>query len=109
VKLPDFLREVDYGEILLVGSRISLYHIVSRHEEGMSAEANLEEYPTLSIQLIEKVLDFYRNNRADVDAYVRQYRADLERQEAETPRRIDWEELRRKFEAMQQAKAKTGQ
>jgi uncharacterized protein (DUF433 family) len=108
MKLPDFLREVEYGDILLVGSRVGLYHIVTRYEEGLSAEQIQEWYPTLPLELINRVLAFYHENRSEVDAYVAAYRAELDRQEAETPRLIDWDDLRRKFEAMRRGGGKAG-
>ena len=105
MQLPDFLREAD-GEIRLTGSRISLYHVVDRYTEGYTAEMLREEFPTLAPDLIQKVIAFYHDNKAEVDAYVAEYRAELERQEAATPRTIDWEELRRRFEAMQRGEKK---
>jgi uncharacterized protein (DUF433 family) len=109
MKLPDFLFEAPYGDIRLVGHRIGLYHVVAGHKNGMSAAALHEEYPTLSLDLINQVLDFYLDNREEVDAYVAQVRADLDHMEATMPRRIDWDAIRLKFEAMQRAKAQTGQ
>ncbi len=85
--LPDFLIDSPDGEIRLTGHRISLYHVVDRYQEGYSAEMLAEHYPTLSLALIHKVIAFYLENQAEVDAYVAAYRSELERQEAETPRR----------------------
>ena len=101
MKPPDFLREVEYGEILLVGSRIGLYDVVADHKDGLSAKQIHEEFPTLSVELIKKVLAFYEANRAEVDAYVAAEQAEIERLRATTPRAISLEELRRRFEAMQ--------
>ncbi len=98
--LPDFLIEAPYGEIRLAGHRIGLYHLVSHYREGFSPERLHQEYPTLPLDLIRKVLDFYRENRAEVDAYVERYQEEIDHQRATTPRALDWEDLRRRFEAM---------
>jgi uncharacterized protein (DUF433 family) len=97
MKLPAFLTQDDLGEIFLTGRRIGLYHVISYFNEGYSPEQLHEQFPTLSPELIGQVLDFYRSNRAEVDAYVARERAEIERQYAETPRLIDWDELRRKM------------
>src|SRR5262245_34475575 len=87
MNLPDFLIDHPDGEIRLTGHRISLYHVVDRYQEGYSAEMLAEEYPTLSLALIHKVIAFYLENQAEVDAYMAGQRALLRRQEEETPLR----------------------
>ncbi len=102
MKLPDFLFEAPYGEIRITGSRIGLYHIVESYNEGFSAEMLVEEYPTLPLALIHKIIAFYLENKSEVDAYV-----EKERQACEEMRRTgkhpDWEALRARFEEMKQA------
>jgi hypothetical protein len=52
------------------------------------------------------VLEFARENQAEVDDYVKRYREELDRQYAEykaAGRGIDWDELRRRFEALKEA------
>ncbi len=105
MNLPVFLTEWPDGEIMLTGHRISLYHVVSRYKEGLSAEQLLEYYPTLSLELINQVLGFYHDNQAEVDAYVADYREELDRQAAAAPR-VNLEELRRRYEAKKRAEAK---
>ena len=101
MNLPDFLVELPYNEICLKGHRISLYHVIDAHcEQGLNAQQLHEEYPTVSVELLGKVLDFYRQNRAEVDEYVRVYRDDLDRQQA-AGRHIDIEELRRRMKGKQ--------
>src|ERR1043166_5183784 len=100
MKLPEFLREAPYGEILLTGSRIGLYHVVTYHNLGESAEQLAERWDTVSLDHIRKVLAFYYENKEEVDAYVAHEQAEIDRQRATTPRKIDWDELRRRMEAM---------
>jgi uncharacterized protein (DUF433 family) len=106
MKLPDFLTQWPDGEIMLTGHRISLYHVMSHHKEGCTAEMLRELLPTVSLDHIEKVLAFARKNQAEVDAYVTRYRGELDRQYAEyvaAGRGLDWDELRKRLEAMKRA------
>jgi uncharacterized protein (DUF433 family) len=83
--LPDFLTQDSDGEIRVVGHRIGLYTLVRCYKEGYSAEKIDEEFPSLSLDLVRKVIVFYRANQTEVDAYVEEYRAELERQAASPP------------------------
>jgi uncharacterized protein (DUF433 family) len=85
VILRDFLPQDPYGEIRLSGHRIGLFTVVRDYKEGASAEDIAERYPTLPILLVRQVLGFYHSNLAEVDAYVADYQAELDRQEAKPP------------------------
>ncbi|HKI38076.1 MAG TPA: DUF433 domain-containing protein [Gemmataceae bacterium] len=100
MKLPEFLREAPYGEILLTGSRIGLYHVIAYYNLGESAEQLAERWDTLPLDLIQKVLAFYHENKEEVDAYLAREQAAIDHLRATTPRKIDWDELRRRMEAM---------
>jgi uncharacterized protein (DUF433 family) len=100
MKLPEFLTEVKYGEIVITGHRIGLLHIVQDYRDGFSAEDLHREFPTLPLELLEKVLAFSKENQAEVDAYVARCEAEIEHQRATTPRQINWDELRRRMEEM---------
>lgn len=84
MQLPEFLTEDPDGEIHFTGRRMGLYTFVRYYrEEGWTAEKFAEEYPDyLPGPWIEKTIAFYLENRAEVDTYFEQYRAELERQEA---------------------------
>jgi hypothetical protein len=56
--------------------------VVSHFNEGYSAEMLLELYPTLNLPLIQKVIAFYRANSAEVEAYLADVRAKIERSRA---------------------------
>jgi uncharacterized protein (DUF433 family) len=58
------------GEIRLTGHRIDLYLIVLFYNEGHTSEMLHDEYPTLPLSLSHKVLAFYFENKAEVDAYL---------------------------------------
>jgi uncharacterized protein (DUF433 family) len=108
MKLPEFLTEWPFGEIVLTGHRIGLYEVMSYHRDGYRAEMLHELFPTLTLDLIENVLAFARENQVEVDAYVDHRQAECDRQYAEhlaKGRTLDWDELRRRFEAMKQVEA----
>ncbi len=99
MNLPEFLVEVPYGEIRLKGSRIGLYHVIYGHrEQGFNAEQLHEEFPTLSVELLNKVLEFYGQNREEVDAYLQRCREESDRQRR-AAKPIDFEALRKRMEA----------
>lgn len=100
MKLPEFLTEWPFGEIVLTGHRIGLYHVMYYHKEGYTAEMLHERFPTLSLDLIENVLAFARDNQAEVDAYVTRCQEEIDHLRATTPRVLDWDKLRERFEAM---------
>jgi uncharacterized protein (DUF433 family) len=102
MKLPDFLTEWPFGEIVVTGHRIGLYHVISHYKEGMNVEQLHDQFDTLEPELIQKVLDFYRANQAEVDAYMAETEAELDRQAASRPP-VDWEALRRRAEARKKA------
>jgi uncharacterized protein (DUF433 family) len=79
--LPDFLTLWPKGEIVLTGHRIGLYSVIDLAERGCSPDEIREEFPTLDRDLIRKVIAFRESHRAEVDAYIAEYRADLDRQE----------------------------
>lgn len=103
MNLPDFLTEWPFDTIVLKGHRIGLYHIIRDHLEGKTLADRREWYPDLSPELIEKVLEFYRENKAEVDDYVTRYAEELRRQEANHPPVFNLDELRRRAEAKKQA------
>jgi uncharacterized protein (DUF433 family) len=85
VNLPEFLVEDKFREIRLKGHRIGLYTVVREYKEGRSAEQIAEQYPSLPLDLVRKTIAFALENRAEVDAYYEEYKAELERQAAAPP------------------------
>jgi hypothetical protein len=62
-------------------------------------------FPTLTLALIHKVIAFYLDHQADVDAYTANCDAEMERQRATAPRGPDSTELRRRLAAKESARA----
>lgn len=99
MNLPDFLTSDRHGFIHLAGHRVGLRHIVELYNERYTAEMLHDHFPTVPLALIHKVLAFYLENIADVDAHVQASRAALQRQAAAAPRGPDAAELRRRMNA----------
>jgi uncharacterized protein (DUF433 family) len=104
MNLPDFLATDKYGFIHVCGHRIGLNHVVDLYNEGYSPEALAEEFDTLELPLIKQVIAFYLDNKGEVDAYIAESRAEIERQAAAPRRGPDLAELQRRMEALRQAK-----
>jgi uncharacterized protein (DUF433 family) len=103
--LPEYLTHDADSHIHVTGHRIGLEDVVYYYNEGYSAEALLDVFPTLSLAVVYKVIAFYLEHRADVDTYVASCNADMERQRAAAPRGPDVDELRRRLAAKQAAGA----
>ena len=103
--LPEFLTQDADGSIHVTDHRIGLQDLVYYYNEGYSPEALLEAFPTLSLALIHKVIAFYLESKAEVDAYVATCEAEMERQRAVAPRGPDIAELRRRLATKQAAGA----
>jgi uncharacterized protein (DUF433 family) len=97
--LPEFLRQAPDGEIRLADHRIGLLHLIHYYNEGYSVEMLACQYPTLPLPLIHKVVAFYLENQAEVDAYVARCQDELARQREANPHRLDLAALRQRLAA----------
>ena len=104
MSLPDFLHH-DAGEIFLTGHRVALHHIVHRYNEGASPEMLVQQYPTLSLGLIYKVIAFYLENRVAIDAYVADVQAEVARQAAQPRRGPTANDMKKRLDALQPAQS----
>ena len=107
ITFPDFLVPSVQGEILLQGHRIGLQHVVHYYNEGYSPEMLVGQFPTLSLALIHKVIGFYLEHKAEVDAYVSRCRENLAHQRT-AGRHLDVEALRERLQSQQKAETATG-
>jgi uncharacterized protein (DUF433 family) len=106
MNLPNFLTQDAHGEIFLTGHRIGLLHVVDYHNDGYSAEALHQEFPALPVALIDQVLAFYREHRAEVDAYVDRCHAEMDRNYAAYRPGPGMLEVRRLRERLEWAEAR---
>ena len=105
MNLPDFLVQDADGYIHVTGHRIGLQDLVYYYNEGCSVEALVEAFPTLPLALVHKIIAFYLEHPAEVDAYVAGCEAEMEQQRAAAPHGPDLAELRRRLAATQAAEA----
>ena len=94
--LPDCLTTDEFGAIRLTGTRIALSQLMWYYNEGYSAEALQEQFPTLGFGQIHQVLAFYWDNKADVDAYLKQAETTMAENAAKGTK-IDLEALRKRL------------
>ena len=64
----EYVEERD-GGYYVAGSRVSLDSIVQCFNEGLSPEAILEEFETLTLAQVFGAITFYLENQPSVDAY----------------------------------------
>ena len=105
MNLPEYLTQDADGYIHVTGHRIGLGDVVYYYNEGYSAEALLDVFPTLPLLVVHKVIAYYLEHRADVDSYAASCDVEMERQRAAAPRGPDAAELRRRMAAKQAAGA----
>ena len=98
--LPDFLARDGAGLINVSGHRVGLVNLVHYYNEGFSAEMLADEYPTLPLSLVHKVIAFYLENRAEVDSYIDSCQVESERLRASASKGPSVAELRKRFETM---------
>jgi uncharacterized protein (DUF433 family) len=102
--LPDCLQDAD-GYIHVAGHRVGLQDVVYYYNDGHSAEALAEMFPTMTLALIHKLIAFYLEHQVDVDAYVGRCEVEMTRQRATRASGSDLAELRRRLAAKQTAGA----
>ena len=102
--LPDFLTQDELGSIRLTGHRIGLAHLLHYYQEGYSPEMIWSEYPALPLALIHKVIAFYLEQQAAVDAYLVQCREKVERQRRQPAAGPSVVELRQRLLLQREAK-----
>jgi uncharacterized protein (DUF433 family) len=62
--------EVREDNYFIRGSRVSLDSVVCSYLDGDSPETIRDNFPTLSLEQINGVIEYYLANRAAIDAYV---------------------------------------
>ena len=98
--LPDCLVADAGGFIRIAGHRIGYHHLVALFNEGYSAESLWEEFPSLPLATIYKVIAFHLENQTASTDYVEQCHEQVRRQ-AVTAATPDLAELRRRLAAKQ--------
>jgi uncharacterized protein (DUF433 family) len=102
--LPDFLTRDDVGSIRLAGHRIDLAHVLHCYNEGYSAETLWSEYPTVPLAVIHKLIGFYLENQAELDAYLAEYASEMNRERRSPAPGPTTAEMRQRLQAKRSAK-----
>ena len=77
--MPDEYVEQRKGGYYVAGTRVSLDSVVYAFLEGLSPETIATEcFPLLSLEQVYGAITFYLANRAEIDKYLEQRRADYE-------------------------------
>src|SRR4051812_14208874 len=108
VELPDFLTRRDDGEIVVTGTRVTLYHVMCAYDDGLSAEEIADQFTSLSLESVYKTILFALEHRPDVDRYVEAYRAELDSQYENRTTKVTVEELRRRMRLLRASQAAPG-
>jgi len=90
------------GAVRVRDSRVTLETIVHRMQMGDTAEEIHDSFPTVSVTQIKEILDWYFDNKADADEYLRQVEEKGEklRQWAESqPGYKEWREKLLRYKA----------
>jgi hypothetical protein len=77
--------------------------VVQFYKEGFSPEMLHEQYPTLPLALVHKVIAFYLENQAAVDAYFAECAAEIERQRASAAKGPSLSDLQQRLKDRQPA------
>jgi len=97
LELPEFLTRRADGEIVVTGTRVTLYHVISTYRDVQSVDLLHEHWPHIPTSRLAEVVRFRDNHVAPVDAYIDEYDAELDRQ-YEAGRKVDLPELKRRLE-----------
>jgi uncharacterized protein (DUF433 family) len=79
------IRRDEHGRLRVGNTRVLLDLVIYAYWRGDTPEGIVEQYPSLSLDDVYLALGYYLRHRADVDAYLREQKAEAERGERETP------------------------
>ena len=65
------LTLTESGTIRVTGSQVALESVVYQYQQGNTAEAILESFPSVKLADIHAVISYYLNHREQVNEYLR--------------------------------------
>lgn len=71
----DYAFLTSAGGWRVTGSRVSLDSVVHSYWEGLSPEAIVAEFPSLTAEQVYGAIAFYLRNRAEIDRYLEEQEA----------------------------------
>jgi uncharacterized protein (DUF433 family) len=66
----EYVQRTSEGGWRIAGTRVSLDSVVQAYWEGKSPESIVEEFPSLSSELVYGAIAFYLRNKSEVDRYL---------------------------------------
>ena len=85
---PVPLRTDEHGVMRVGKTRVPLDTVVFAFNQGSSPEEIVLSYPTLDLEDVYAVVNYYLHNRAEVDSYLSQREADGARIREENEKRF---------------------
>jgi uncharacterized protein (DUF433 family) len=85
---PPLRTDAD-GVVRVGGTRVTLETVVGAFHDGATAEEIVQQYPSLALADVYAVISYYLNERAAVDAYLRQERERSEQVRKQNERHFD--------------------
>src|SRR5713226_6139355 len=85
---PVPLRTDEHGVMRVGKTRVPLDTVVFAFNQGSSAEEIVMSYPTLELEDVYAVINYYLHNRADVDSYIGRREAESARIREENEKRF---------------------
>lgn len=82
--MPDAtFRRDEYGCIRVGDSRVPLDVVIGEHQGGATVEEILRAYPTLKQPDVQAAVDYYEQNREEVQSYLQSRREQADKLRAE--------------------------
>ena len=101
--------EVDADGIVRVGgTRVTLDTVVIAFREGATAEEIVLQYPSLNLADVYAVIAYYLKRRSEVEAYLRERRAQADEAQKQNEARFDPQSIRERLLARRAAQEATG-
>jgi uncharacterized protein (DUF433 family) len=70
-ELPPLVVDAD-GVVRVGSTRVTLDTVIEAFREGMTAEAIVEQYPSLQLAEVYSVIGYYLRHQAKIDAYLQE-------------------------------------
>jgi len=112
ITFPEGVPLVDRDEgtirtIRVIGSRITLDTLVHIFQRGDTVEEIAEGFPTISLEQIKAVIDWYLTNQSEADEYLKEREAGAEKLRQEIESRPGYVSLREKLQRWREQMIKT--
>jgi uncharacterized protein (DUF433 family) len=91
------LHQDETGTVRVTGSRVTLDTLVAAFKKGATAEQIQDSFPSLSLRQIYGVIAFYLDHQDDVEAYLKERRAEAEAIRKEIEGQPQYKEFRERI------------